>query len=178
MAQEISGGRTGSIVFDKCFTLWDHPRNIARPGTPATYDSRDTYRGRQPNYPTLGYYCDKTDITFSTSRNGFKWWKIDMQKAYHIEKILFMPPENRYTPSKDLLFRLGNDTNPNNESNPVIHEYIGIVRHRVILVIDDIPDISGRYVIISTLNEFYFSFASIQIITRENFQMQPSTQNP
>ena len=156
--------------FDRCYTLWDHPRNIARPGTEVSYSSSPPDGGRPPIFATLGFYCDAYSTPFFTRRNETKinWWQIDLKNHYHIEKILYLAPKS-HDFSKNLTFRFGNESTFDSIANTIIFRYEGRIDPSYIHVIIDRLNVFGRYLSITSYTSTWFGIAAIQVITKEEF---------
>ena len=171
LAKTWSTPDPASLVYDSCYTVWDHPRNIARPGTGVTYSSSSVATGdRIAIFATRGFYCTEHDNPFfSATFDPNKWWQIDLKNEYHLEKILFYPPyENKYC--KDLTFRFGKNANASSSDNEIIYTHPGPVPVDVILVVNVTSDSVGRYLnILSSSTTKNFGIAAIQVITKEDF---------
>ena len=98
-----------------------------------------------------------------------KWWQIDLKKEYHLEKILYFPPEKPQHYSRDLTFRFGNDSDALSLENQVVFTHPEIVPDKTILVINASSMASGRYLSITSDLKFNLGMAAIQVITKEDF---------
>ena len=93
---------------------------------------------------------------------------MDMGNVYHLEKILIFPPRDIHC--RDLVVRLGNNSDPQSPENEVIHTHLGIVPADTIYDIQVTSKTSGKFVsVISDPGASFFGFASIQVITKEDF---------
>ena len=95
---------------------------------------------------------------------------MDLKNHYHIEKILYLAPRPAKH-SENLIFRLGNESIYNSVNNPVIYEHPGSVRQSYILVIKNELNFAGQYLSISSNTSTYFGIAAIQVITKEDLEV-------
>ena len=93
-----------------------------------------------------------------------------MKNPYHIERILFFPT-NIIGSARDMVFRLGNESLFDDPLNQDIFRYDGDVPPNRVLLIENLPNISGRYLIIEMYahKKFRLAFGGIEVITKEDF---------